>query len=61
LGLKEAKARYEKASDWIDNADPNEIDKYYDKYLEVIEACRNLMNEHIKELGYNPYKNYEDI
>ncbi|MDB4302112.1 hypothetical protein N9924_00955 [bacterium] len=59
--LKAAIARYEKASDWIDNADPLDATKHYGNYLAVIEACRSVMNAYVKQLGYNPYKNYEDL
>jgi len=61
LGLKEAMQEYEKATKWIDNNQSKVTDEIYDRYLAVIEKCRVVMNENIKSLGYNPYKNYEDL
>jgi len=57
--LKETVQKYEIATEWINQ---NEVtDEIYNRYLSVIEKCRVVMNENIKSLGYNPYKNYEDL
>ena len=61
MGLKEAIERYEKATQWIDNATDADAVKHYDRYLEVIEAARQCMDLSIKELGYDPYENYEQL
>ena len=61
MGLKETIQEYEKATKWIDDNQDKVTDEIYDRYLTVIEKCRITMNESIKELGYNPYKNYEDL
>ena len=61
MGLKEAIQEYEKATKWIDENQDKVTDEIYYRYLAVIEKCRIVMNESIKELGYNPYKNYDDL
>lgn len=60
--MKEFIEKYEKATEWMNNATTEEVEKHYDRYLEVIEEVRVAFDIHIKEeLGYNPYKNYEDL
>jgi hypothetical protein len=59
--LKQAIEDYEKATEWVINNYPEDVEKHYDRYLKVIEKARIAMDEHVKTLGYNPYKNYEEL
>ncbi len=59
--LKEAVEKYEAATEWMANAKPEDIEKHYDRYLKVLEVARMVMNEYVKTLGYDPFKNYGEL
>ena len=61
MGLKESLEKYEKASKWINEAPPDEVEKHYTRYLQLVETVRECFDEWIKELGYNPYENIEEL
>jgi len=59
--LKEAVEKYEKATEWINKAKPEDIEKHYDRYLKVVEVARMVMDEYTKTLGYDPFENYDEL
>jgi len=64
LGLEKLKAaieKYEKATKWIDDANPNDIDKHHARYLLVAAEARLVMDEYTKTLGYDPFENYNSL
>ena len=62
MGLKEALERFEKATAYIDNANKDDQEKWEKEYIKAVEEVRQAFDDHIKkELGYNPYENYEQL
>lgn len=64
MGLEKLKAaieRYEKATEWIDNANEHDIEKHKQRYLLVVAEARLVMDEYTKTLGYDPFENYDSL
>ena len=64
MGLEKLKAaieKYEKATEWIDNANSIDADKHHARYLLVVAEARLVMDEYTKTLGYDPFKNYDSL
>ena len=59
--LKDAIERYEKATKWIEEANPKDVKTHHARYLLVVAEARIVMDEYTKTLGYDPFENYDKL
>ena len=59
--LMEAIKKFEASTKWIESQDKETQEKHYPRFKKMVKETNDIYEKIIKELGYNPFENYDDL